>query len=90
MRRRIDDAISTGETVVDTYRFDSLRLSSVIRSAGQAGLSLGVDARGTLEEITSDTNGDQVKSVASPFALTFVLSRPTGSRWLIIATLPLR
>ena len=38
MRRRIDDAISTGETVVDTYRFDSLRLSSVIpiRGPGRA------------------------------------------------------
>ena len=90
MRQRIDDAISTGETVVDTYRFDALRISSVIRSAGQAGLSLGVDARGTLEEVTYDASGDQAKSVASPFALTFVLSRPTGSRWLIVATLPLR
>ncbi len=54
MRQRIDDAISAGETVVDAYRFDSLRISSVIRSAGQGGLSLGVDARGTLEEITYD------------------------------------
>jgi hypothetical protein len=90
MRQRVDDAISTGETVVDHYRFDSLRISSVIRSAGQGGLSLGIDARGTLEEITYDASGDQAKSVASPFALTFVLSRPTGSRWLIVATQSLR
>ena len=62
MRQRIDEAISTGETVVDNYRFDSLRISSVIRSAGQAGLSLGIDARGTLEEITYDASGDQAKS----------------------------
>ena len=62
----------------------------MIRSAGQAGLSLGIDARGTLEEITYDASGNQAKRVASPFALTFVLSRPTGSRWLIVATLPLR
>jgi hypothetical protein len=90
MRQRIDDAISKGETVVDDYRFDSLRISSVIRSVGQGGLSLAIDARGTLEKTTYDASGDKAKSVASPFALTFVLSRPTGSRWLIVATQPLR
>ncbi len=90
MRQRVDDAISAGETVVDDYRFDSLRISSVIRSAGQSGLSLGIDARGTLAEITYDASGDQAETATSPFALTFVLSRPTGSRWLIRATQPLR
>ncbi|MEO8424982.1 MAG: hypothetical protein ABI595_13870 [Actinomycetota bacterium] len=90
MQQRIDEAVSTGRTVVANYRFESLRIASVIRSPGQIGLSLGFDARGTLEEVTYDADGDQTDRTASPFALTFVLSRPTGGRWMIVATLPLR
>jgi hypothetical protein len=70
--------------------FDSLRIASVIRSAGQGGLSLGVEARGTLEESTYNADGEQTERATSPFALTFVLSQPTGGRWLIVSVLPLR
>jgi hypothetical protein len=90
MQQRIDESISTGDTVVVDYTFDSLRIASVIRSSGQGALGLGVETRGTLEEITYDAEGDQTKRVTSPFAITFVLSQPTGGRWLIVATLPLR
>ena len=60
------------------YAFDSLRIASVIRAAGQGGLSLGVEARGTLEEITYDADGDLTERTTSPFAITFVLSRADG------------
>ena len=90
MQQRIDESISTSVTVVVDYRFDSLLIASVIRSSGQGALRLGVETRGTLEEITYDAEGDQTKRVTSPFAITFVLSQPTGGRWLIVATLPLR
>jgi hypothetical protein len=89
MRGRIDEAIAAGETVVDTYLFDSIRISSVIRAEGQGGLSLGLDTRGTVEEITYDAEGNETGRVASPFTLTFMLSRPTGGRWLLVATRPL-
>jgi hypothetical protein len=90
MQRRFDDAVSAGETDVANYVFDSLHIASVIRSASQGGLSLGVEARGSLEEITYNADGDQTERATSPFALTFVLSQPTGGRWLIVAILPLR
>ncbi len=89
MRRRIDVAVSTGETAVAHYVFTSLRLSSVVPLEGQRGLSLRFEARGTMEEITYDADGNQAKRATSPFALTFVLSQPTGDRWLIVSTLPL-
>lgn len=88
LESRIDEAVSTGATTVRHYTFDSLHLAGVVLSEAQAGLSIGVDARGTVEEITY-ADGDQVERTTSPFALTFVLSKPTGTRWLIVETWPL-
>ena len=90
MQRRFDDAIAAGTTDVDTYAFDSLHIGSVIRAPGQGALSLGVEARGTLEEITYDADGNQTARTSSPFSITFVLAAPTGDRWLIAETRPLR
>jgi hypothetical protein len=90
MQQRFDDAIAAGTTDVDTYAFDSLHIGSVIRAPGQGALSLGVEARGTLEEITYDADGNQISRTSSPFAITFVLAMPTGDRWLIAETRPLR
>ncbi len=90
MQQRIDDSISTGETVVSNHVFDSIRIASVIRSKGQGALRLGVETHGTLEEITYDADGHQTGHATSPFALTFELSQPTGGRWLIVSTLPLQ
>jgi hypothetical protein len=89
MQQRIDEAASTGVTVVVDYTFGSLRIASVIRSSGQGALRLGVEARGTSEEITYDADGAEIARVGSPFAITFVLSQPTGGRWLIVGTRPL-
>ena len=46
----------------------------MIRAPGQGALSLGVEARGTLEEITYDADGNQIERTSSPFAITFVLA----------------
>lgn len=88
MRRRIDDAVSKGATIVGAYAFESLHLVT-IPPEGQSGLSLGFEARGTLEQTTFDSNGERTGRSTVRFALTFVVSRPVGDRWLIVDTLPL-
>ena len=90
MQQRFDDAIASGTTDVANYAFDSLHIASVIRAPGQGALSLGVEARGTVEDITYDADGNQIERSSSPFAITFVLAQPTGDRWLIAETRPLR
>ena len=89
MQRRFDNAIAAGTTDVDVYAFDSLHIGSVIRAPGQGALSLGVEARGTVEDITYDADGNRIERTTSPFAITFVLAMPTGDRWLIAETRPL-
>jgi len=90
MQQRFDDAISAGVTDVANYAFDSLHIGSVIRSPGQGGQSLGVEARGTVEDITYDADGNQTARTSAPFSITFVLAMPTGDRWLITEARPLR
>ena len=90
LQQRFDAAIAAGVAHVATYAFDSLRIASVIRAPGQGGLSLGVEARGTVENVTYDADGNRIEREASPFATTFVLAQPTGERWLIAETRPLR
>ena len=89
MQRRFDDAIASGETDVTNYAFDSIHIASVIRAEGQGALSLAVETRGTMEDVTFDADGDQTDRSSSPFAITFVLAMPTGDRWLIAETRPL-
>ncbi|MGH2635540.1 MAG: hypothetical protein ACRDHU_05270 [Actinomycetota bacterium] len=87
MEGRIDARSSTGATTVTRYTFGSLHLAPVDRS-GQSGLSLGFEARGTSEQVTYDAEGIEAGRTTSSFALVFVLSQPTGGRWLIVDTLP--
>jgi hypothetical protein len=54
----------------------------------QTGLSLGLDASGTMTEETYDAAGNLVDSREAPFAQTFVMRRATGDRWLNIGVLP--
>jgi hypothetical protein len=89
MQGRIDEALASGEVTVTHYAFDSLRLSGLVSAAGQSSLSLGVDARGTVERITFDGAGNETDRSTAPFATTFVLSQPTGTRWLIVQARPL-
>jgi hypothetical protein len=89
MRGRIDDAVASGESTVARYRFDSLHLVPIVASGEQRGLSLGFEARGTVEEVTYNASGEETGRTSEPFAITFVMSRPTGDRWLIVETRPL-
>jgi hypothetical protein len=90
MQQRFDDTIASGETDVTNYVFDSIHIASVIRAEGQGALSLAIETRGTMEDVTFDADGNQTERSSSPFAITFVLAMPTGDRWLIAETRPLR
>jgi hypothetical protein len=87
LQGRVDDVIETGRAIVPHYAFDELHVV-LIHSAGQSGLSLGFEASGTVEEVTYGVDGAERSRTTSPFALTFVLSRPTGARWLLVDTQP--
>jgi hypothetical protein len=87
LQGRVDDVIETGGTVVPHYTFDELHVV-LIHSAGQSGLSLGFQATGTVEEVAYGVDGSERSRTTSPFARTFVLSRPTGARWLLVDTQP--
>jgi hypothetical protein len=89
MQGRIDEAVASGRTTVTHYTFDSMRLSGLVSAIGQSSLSLGLDARGMVERVTFDAGGNEIGRSREPFATTFVLSQPTGSRWLIVQTRPL-
>jgi hypothetical protein len=87
LQGRVDDVIETGDAVVPRYKFDSLHVV-LIHTEGQSGLSLGFEARGTVEEVTYGVDGSEWSRTTSPFTRTFVLSRPTGARWLVVDTQP--
>ncbi len=89
MQRRVEDAISAGDRTVEHYTFDSLHLVPLTTTGGQSGLSLGFEARGSVEEVAYDGAGNETGRTSNPFALTFVVSQPTGGRWLIVDTRPL-
>ena len=88
LQERVDEVIRTGRAVVPRYTFDSIHVV-LVQSQGQAGLSLGLRARGTVERVTYGVKGQDWSRETTPFRLTFVLSRPTGERWLIVDTQPI-
>jgi Na+-translocating ferredoxin:NAD+ oxidoreductase RnfD subunit len=88
MEARLAEAGTTGETTVAHYRFDSLDMSLIEPFGVQTGLSLGLDATGTVTTETYDRDGTITSTDTEPFALTFVVRRATGDRWLNVAVLP--
>jgi hypothetical protein len=84
MERRIEQDAVAKRRVVETYRFDSLRLRPVHGADSQLGASLGFDATGTIERVTFDEAGAETGRVTVPFSTTFVLNQATGDRWLIV------
>jgi hypothetical protein len=85
--RRVDDVIETGRAVVPHYSFDELHVV-LVQPEGQAGLSLGFQAGGSVEAITYDVDGKERSRTTAPFSHAFVLSRPTGDRWLLVEVGP--
>lgn len=89
MRTRVGAAATTGETVVDQFVLDSVDITLIVPFGRQSGLSLGLESRGTLITSTYDAAGDVLDRVSADSAATFVMGRPTGGRWMIVAVLPL-
>jgi hypothetical protein len=88
MRRRIQDAAADGRTVVEQYRIDDVKITLIVPFGRQVGLSLGLESRGIVTAETYDVAGDLHSRSSAPFATSFVMGRPTGGRWLIVAVLP--
>ena len=84
MERRIEEDAVAKRRVVERYRFDTLRIRPVYGASSQLGASLGFDATGTIERVTTDEAGVETDRVTVPFSATFVLSQATGDRWLIV------
>jgi hypothetical protein len=89
MRQRIDDAETSGVTVVEWHHIEDVNVTLLEPFGRQDGLSLGLEARGTVTEETYDAAGDLRARTSSPFAATFVVRQATGGRWLNVAVLPL-
>jgi hypothetical protein len=87
LRRQLREALATGTTTVRVYTFDALNLIPIVAPGDQSGLSLGFEATGTVEVVTYE-DGERTGSTAESFETTFMLSRPTGGRWLTMGTLP--
>jgi Na+-translocating ferredoxin:NAD+ oxidoreductase RnfD subunit len=87
MQARLAEATTAGATTVERYRFDSIAMRLITPFGKQSGLSLGLDATGTLVEETYDANGRLVSSTEAPFARTFAVRRATGDRWLNVGVL---
>ena len=87
LERRVDDVNETGRADVPHYTFDELHVV-LVQPEGQAGLSLGFQAGGSVEAVTYGVDGEEAGRTSSPFSRTFVLSRPTGDRWLLVEVGP--
>jgi hypothetical protein len=59
----------------------------IVAPGDQSGLSLGFESSGTVE-IATYRDGERTGATTEPFRTTFMLSRPTGGRWLTMGTLP--
>ena len=88
MMGRLREASAGGTTVVDQYQIDDVNVTLIVPFGQQTGLSLGLQSRGTMTTETYDAEGRLQDRASSPFATTFVMSRPTGARWLNVAVLP--
>jgi Na+-translocating ferredoxin:NAD+ oxidoreductase RnfD subunit len=87
MEDRLQDAVVSGMTVVERYRFDAFDVSLLVPFGAQDGLSLGLAGRGTLIRETYDGAGTLQDRQESAFDLTFAMRRATGARWLNVAVL---
>lgn len=89
MEARVRDAGTTDPVVVDHFQIDTIDVVLLVPFGRQDGLSLGLQARGTVRTATHDASGDVRSTTSAPFATTFVMRRATGARWLNVAELPL-
>jgi Na+-translocating ferredoxin:NAD+ oxidoreductase RnfD subunit len=89
MQSLLRESPSSGPVVVEHYRFDSLHMSLLEPFGVQSGLSLALDARGTLTTEVYGSGGTALlERSEAPFAKTFVMRRALGDRWMNVAVLP--
>ena len=88
LRERLRSAETTGQTVVDSYDIDNVRVTLLVPFGRQDGLSLGMIARGTVTTETRDESNTVVSRGSAPFETMWAMRRATGARWLIVAELP--
>ncbi|MBI3745474.1 MAG: hypothetical protein HY264_02900 [Chloroflexi bacterium] len=88
MQGRLAATRASGSTRITRYQIAAATLALLVPFGRQDGLSLGFDARGTMVEDTYDAAGTVTARDSKPFALTFVVRRATGGRWLNVAVLP--
>ena len=82
MRARLAAAEASGVTTIERHQIETVDVRLLEPFGAQSGLSLGLDARGTVVTETYDGDGDLVASESSPFATTFAVRQVTGGRWL--------
>jgi hypothetical protein len=82
MLQRMADSVASGEWVVAHYSFDTLHLRTVTAVGGQ-GTDLGFEATGTVEEVTYDADGGELRRDSRPVASLFVLRLAPGDVWLL-------
>jgi hypothetical protein len=90
MQDRLRSAVTSGTTVIDRYKIDSVAMSLLVPFGRQDGLSIGLRSRGTVTKETYDASGALVSRQTSPLSVTFAMRRATGGRWLNVAVLPQR
>lgn len=88
MQARLRDAELTGQTVTDTYDIDDVHVTLLVPFGRQDGLSLGMVATGTQVTEVRNAAGTVVSRRTEQFETMWAMRRATGSRWLIVAELP--
>jgi hypothetical protein len=87
MQQRLQAAPAAGLVTADHYQFATLHATLLIPFGKQDGFSIGLEATGTLTQVTYDANHVRQGEVSKPFALTFAVRRATGDRWLTVGVL---
>jgi Na+-translocating ferredoxin:NAD+ oxidoreductase RnfD subunit len=88
MQARLRNAELTGQTVTDTYDIDDVHVTLLVPFGRQDGLSLGMVATGTQVTEVRNAAGTVVSRRTEQFETMWAMRRATGSRWLIVAELP--
>ena len=57
MQDRLQDAETTGTTVIERYQIDDVNVTLLVPFGRQDSLSLGLDSRGTVTKETYDSSG---------------------------------
>lgn len=88
MRAQIRNGAALGQSTLSSYDIDSVRVTLLVPFGRQDGLSLGMISRGTKTTEVRDEQGLVISRSSSTFETMWAMRRATGSRWLIVAELP--